>query len=144
MGVRHYNPDDNVLIAMGITVKEFAKGSFIKASWSEDDFVTEQGHHGSIIRAKVPNAIVEVTCTLMQGSPSNEELSNARNSDYRDGAGAAAGSIVDTNGTTSLSAPTTYVKKMPDLGLGSEVEAVEWTFIFAGVGDAVIGTNRLV
>jgi hypothetical protein len=143
MTTRHYDKDQVVLIAMGIPVLEYAEGDSLSVTYSEDDWVVKQGHHGSVMRAKKPNSVAELTLKLMQGSPANELLSAKVALDLRTGLGAAPSSIKDTNGTSLMSCDSSWCVKRPDLGLATEPGDVEWKFACSGA-EIWLGQNRLI
>jgi hypothetical protein len=145
MGVRHYDLDQVLVVIMGIPITEFADGDSVKLSLSEDDWVTTQGHHGSVIRAKKPNAVAELTVSVMQGSPVLELISSAAIADRLTGTGAAPSSVKDLNGGSLFSAPYSWIKKRPDLNLSTEAGAVEIVVTCAMMSPAGLrlGENRL-
>ncbi len=145
MGVRHYDLDQVLVVIMGIPVTEFADGDSIKVALNEDDWVVTQGHHGSVIRAKKPNALAEMTVNIMQGSPVLELLSSAAIADLLTGLGVEPSSVKDLNGGSLFSAPYSWIKKRPDLNLSTEAGAVELVVTCAMQSPAGlrIGENRL-
>jgi len=142
MATRHYDKDQVVLIVMGIPILEFAEGDSLSMTYSEDDWAVKQGHHGSVMRAKKPNNVAELTLKLMQGSPANELLSTQVMLDIRTGLGAAPSSVKDVNGTSLMSCQSSWCVKRPDLSLATEVGEVEWKFACSGA-EIWLGQNRL-
>lgn len=141
--VLHYDLDAVSAILLGVPVQDYAVGDSIEIELAEDDWVTTQGHHGSIVRAKRPNEIAEATITLMQGSPINELLMTAADLDRRTGLGAGVTQVKDTNGTTVVASARSYIKKRPNVGLGTEPGSVEWVVVLTNP-DFWVGSNRLV
>lgn len=141
MTVRHYDKDLVSVMVMGVPIMDFADGD-IAFEFDEDDWVTEQGHHGSVIRAKKPNSVGTLTVPVLQGSPTSDALSAAVDLDLSTGLGSKPAQVKDTNGTTLVSATSSWCKKRPAVKLGTEPGDVEWVFTLAGAKSHV-GQNRL-
>lgn len=140
---RHYDGDEVLLVVAGVPVSEFAKGSFVGIEFDEDDWTHTQGHQGNVLRAKNPNSIATCTFQTVQGSPENDALSLAATADVSTGFGTGSFTLRDLNGNTTVSGSTSWIKKRPKVGLGTEGDVVEWTVTVAGIQEWTIGQNRL-
>lgn len=143
MSVRHFDLDQVTVMVANIPITEWATGDALTITYREADWVTTQGHHGSVIRAKMPNVVADVKMTLMQGSPVNELLSQLSAADKASGLGAGAFFVKDLNGTTQASGTRSWVEKHAEGKLGTEPGSVEWPVT---VGDLTmtVGQNRLL
>ena len=142
MAVRHYDLDQVTVTIAGIPITEWATGDALEITYREADWVTTQGHHGSVIRGKNPNSVADVKFVLMQGSPVNGLLSDLSLADKASGLKAGAFFVKDLNGTTQASATKSWVEKMADGKLGTEPGSNEWP-VTAGDLTMRIGDNRL-
>lgn len=141
---RHYSGDEVLLVAFGVPVQEFAKGSFVVLEFDEDDWTVTQGHRGTVLRAKNPNSIATLTFMTVQGSPDNDRLSAAATLDVVSGTGAGSFFLRDLNGNTASSGSSSWSKKRPAIKLGTEGDVIEWSATVAGIQEWVVGSNRLV
>lgn len=142
MAARHFSLDEVLLTWAQIPITEFADGESISIELNEDDWITSQGHHGSVLRAKKPNQVAVATITTMVGSPVNELLSAAANTDLVTGLGSGPFAMQDLNGTTNVVAPQAWVQKRPNIVGATEPGSVEWTVTLANPVWQ-IGQNRL-
>jgi hypothetical protein len=140
---RHYDGDEVLLVAFGVPVSEFAKGTFVSLEFDEDDWTVTQGHQGTVLRAKNPNSVATCTFQTVQGSPENDQLSAAATLDVSTGFGTGSFYLQDLNGNTASSGSTSWCKKRPKIGLGTEGDVVEWTATVAGIQEWHVGQNRL-
>lgn len=143
MAVRHYNLDQVTFTIAGVPVTEYAEGDAITIEYTDDDWMTTKGHHGSVIRGKKPNTVADVTVTTMQGSPVNELLQNLADADLQSGLAAGPMFVKDLNGTSLASASRAWVKKRPGLKFATEPGSVEWA-LTAGDMNSHQGQSRLL
>jgi len=143
MTTLHFNLDEVLVTAMGVPVMEFQEGDSVAVEYTEDDWTVVQGHGGMVMRAKRPNAIAEMTLSLMQGSLSLDLIRQAADADRLTGRGALPSSVVDTNGQTRMSCEASWLKKPMSIGFATEPGAVEVVLVCSGAKIAV-GSNRLV
>ncbi len=142
MAARHYNLDEVTLSIAGVVVTEFATGDAIEIEFDEDDWNVTQGHHGSVVRSKMPNNIASITVTVMQGSPVNELLQSLSDQDRFTGFGAGPFFVKDLNGTSLATAPSSWIKKVPNMTMGTEPGEREWQVTAANL-EMHHGQNRL-
>jgi hypothetical protein len=143
MATYHYNLDEVSVVVMGIPVTEFAEGDSIEIEFTEDDWVATQGHHGSAIRSKKPNHLIDIKLMIMQGSPINDQLSAKVALDLNTGQGAGSFSVIDANGTSLADAEVSWCTKRPSLKLATEAGSIEWPFKASGASIHV-GSNRFL
>lgn len=139
---RIYDPDQIVCIFAGILIQGFAEDSIVKVEYDAEAFKKKTGLDGLTTRSKTRNAGAKITFTLMQGSPSNEQLSALHNLDLIAPGGAGVGEVQvkDLQGTSLHHAQTAWIEKFPDSEYGAEVGTREWV-IDCGALDSTIGAN---
>lgn len=126
MATRVYDVNLVTLVFGGIPIQEFADGDAMVAEYDDDDFVTSQGSHGSVMRAKKHNNLVTLTIRLMQGSPSNSYLSSINTADRTGGTGVRTCQMKDLLGADLLVAPFAWVMKPANMGMATEPGEREW------------------
>lgn len=137
----HYSLDEVSAIVAGVPITEYAKGDAITISYLEDDWKVQQGHHGSVIRSKMPNTIGDVKITVLQGSPINDLLTQLAVADRNTGLGAGPFQVKDTNGTTLAAGSRSWIQKIPEVKFGTEAGSIEWAISVADLSLSV-GGNR--
>ena len=63
-----------VLFAQGHTVTGYAPDEFLTIETDDDDWTTEEGADGFVVRSQIPNKIAKITLTLQAQSPTNKVL----------------------------------------------------------------------
>jgi hypothetical protein len=140
-----YDPTRVVVTFQGQQIIGFAEGTFVTAEFDEDSFTKAVGSDGRVIRSRNPNTSGSVTVTLMADSPSNDILSAAARQDRTLGTGFGALSITDANGTTLVTAPSAWVRKLPAATFGKEASDAnrEWVFDVASMDVHIGGMSTL-
>ena len=113
-------------------------GTFITADYDEDQVTKHVGSQGDASFILNANAGASVTVMLIQGSPSNDELSklvpNAKN-DYLP---VGALKFEDLNGRTVIKSSDAVIKKGAKVEFGKELTGREWVFD-CGEAEIVVG-----
>jgi len=109
------------------TIVEYAAGTFIKASFDEDQYSLEIGADGRGCRIRNANEAGKFEITLLKSSPSNDLLSAQAILDRQTGQGVVPIQVKDGNGAAVASAQNAWIVKMADLERGKELGEVTWT-----------------
>lgn len=142
MGIRTFDPKKTKAVYGPISLGDWAKGTFIKASQDGDDFTLEKGADGTYDRINNNNNLWTVEVTIKQTSPINDLLSAARIADKAGNTGPFPLVVKDmsqANSLTVLTLTAAHIKKSPDLSLADTLQPRTW--VFEGVGECVIGGN---
>lgn len=120
----------------------FMDGTFLDLDFNEDAVSAHVGSDGNVTGTLSANMTATLTMTFVQGSDTNDALSNyvpnGRTSFFPSG----TLTIQDLNGTTLASDNGAWIMKMAKITFGKEVTGREWKFympnatIFAG-GDGL-------
>jgi hypothetical protein len=129
--VRTYVLDEVIVSIDGRRITEYGPGDAISVELDDDDWAATQGAHGAVVRARKHNALATCTLQLMQGSPSNEWLSDRANTDRLTGRGAFDLLIMDARAKRSLVSGRAWVRKRAALAFADEAGAVEWQIAIA-------------
>jgi hypothetical protein len=109
----------------GQAIVGYAEGTFINTSRTEDGFSFRVGSDGNVVRSRNRNRTGSVTVTLLPSSPSNDILSTL--ADEKGGLGVYPLFIKDLSGTTLVTAPSAWVRKMAEVAFAKEAsEDREW------------------
>jgi hypothetical protein len=128
--LKTFNLDEVLFMVGTLPITEYAEGDSITVAFSEDDWEVTQGHHGSVVRAKKPNAVIDVTVRTMQGSQINTALGSlavAGRGDVGTPAPPFPLTIQDLRGTDLVSSGQAFFMKIADLNFSSAPGAREWT-----------------
>ncbi len=146
MIVKNYAPRKVVGTWLGIPVRGWMGGTFVKAARNEDAFSEDVGAHGDVTVIQSHNQTGTVVVTLQQASPTNDVLSIKLKIAERVGLlhGITSGPLLlkDGNGTTFIDAPTAWVRKFADVEYAAQGMGREWTFGCAELS-MYIGGNLL-
>lgn len=106
----------------------FVDGEAITITHEADAIGTVVGATGDVARFKTNDFRVSIEVRLMQTSPSNAALSAIYLADINapGGAGVAAFLLTDLNGTTLITCPNCWIKRMPDASWGKEPTERVW------------------
>ncbi len=124
--VRTFDPKQTSMIVGGKIMSGFADGTYIKVTRNEQSFTLKVGVDGEGSRAKSNNKSGKFEITLMQTSPSNDDLAALAAADEASGLGLAPCLMKDGSGRTVCQATTAWVQKQPDVELGKEVGTRTW------------------
>lgn len=111
-----------------VIVTGYADGSFLTAARDNPMFTSGTGSDGSGYRAKSNDTSGTVTCTLLQVSPSNDELSTIALADESAGEGVFPLFVKDGSGRTLCEADAAWIEKFPDATFERDQSNRVWVF----------------
>lgn len=128
--LNHFDPKLVVVNFAGQRLLMLAEGQHITAERDEDAYAKTVGTGGDVIRSRNNNRSGSVKLSIMASSPSNDFLSAMARADELGGAGGGGLDIADLNGTTVVTAPQAWVKKIPGLVVAKDAADMtrEWEF----------------
>lgn len=135
-----YDPKIFSIIVGGKIISGFADGTFIKLERNQQAFQLKMGTDGEGTRAKSNDNSGKITITLMQSSPSNDDLSSFAIADQLANEGVVPVFIKDGSGRTAASAATAWVQKLPDSEFSNEAQSRAWILETDGL-DYFVGGN---
>jgi len=141
MSVLTYNPKQVTLSLGAKTMTGFMDGTFILAERNDQAFHLKVGSDGEGARAKSADQSGKVTLTLLQTSPSNDDLSAFANADELSGAGEFPLLLRDASGRTLMSAVTAWIQKFANTEFAKEVVGRQWVIETDQLLIANIGGN---
>lgn len=109
-----YDPKQVDCIFGPVLTEGYADGQFILAARDNPMWTSGTGSDGSGWRAKSNDKSGTVTLTLLQESPSNDELTAIAQADEQAGAGVFPLLIKDRSGRTLCGADSAWIEKFPD------------------------------
>ena len=121
-----WDPSKFLIVVGGITVQEYAPGTFIKAEHNEDLYSLEIGADGSPCRVRNANESGTFEITLLKSSQSNAALSALAILDRSSGQGIVPVLIKDLNGTALASAQSAWIRKPAPIERGKENGDLTW------------------
>lgn len=125
-GVFTYDPKLFSIICGGKIIQGFGDSTFIKIERNQQAFQLKMGTDGEGTRAKSNDNSAKVTITLMQSSPSNDDLSSFAQLDALANAGIFPLFLRDGSGRTVASAVTAWIQKLPDSEFSNEAQTRDW------------------
>jgi hypothetical protein len=128
MATKTYNAKKVLISFAGKTLTGVLDGSFVKVSRNNDSFMLAIGSDGEAARAANADKSGTVTVTLMQTSPSNDDLSNLMSTDELTNTGTGALFVKDASGRTLVSAVDAWIRKPADVEFAREITGREWVF----------------
>ncbi len=129
MAIRHYDPEDYMLVYGGRTLTGLAAGTPISTGKDENRWETYVGAQGEVSRSRNRNPLGHITVTLERSSPDLEYLIQKANSDDID-----AVHLVDRNtGELTAGGSECWVERLPDLTAvaGDNIPEIEFTIRIA-------------
>ncbi len=124
-----YDPAKIFLNFLGLHIEGYMDGTFLTVERDEDAFTLKVGADGEKARARNNNRAGKIIVTLMQGSPSNAELSALALLDEQVGTSIGPASVSDGLGTTVASCADAYIGRQAKIERGKETLGTEWTII---------------
>ncbi len=122
-----HDPNKVLMTFKGINIVGVAEGTYVAVERAADGKTMKVGSQGDVAVTKNRNRTGSVTFTLMEGSPTNADLSKVYNDDENDVAdGNGSLMITDLNGTTVYKASTAWIRKLPKGEHGNESGNREW------------------
>lgn len=136
MATRKYNPKKITATFSGtigdrdfaIQFLGFMDGTFIMAEMDEDQVTKHVGSQGDASFVLNANKGAAVTITLVQGSPTNDELTNLIPDADNNYMPTGVLTFKDLNGTTEVIATDAVIKKTAKIEFGKELTGREWVF----------------
>lgn len=123
-----YNPADVHIIFNGVPIEGYADGQFVLVARANPMWTSGTGSDGSGWRAKSNDRSGSVTVTLLQTSPSNDELGLLAQADELAGQGMGPLMVKDTSGRSIAFTDAAWCEKMPDMSFEREVVSRVWVF----------------
>lgn len=140
MAVKSYDPKKVSLVIGPHAASGYMKGTFIELEFDSDAFTKVVGSDGEVARSKSNDYAGALKLTLMQTSDTNDYLSSLAILDRASGTGVVPVLLRDALGRTLASSTAGWVKKIPKIGFGQEIEAREWVLDLAQL-DVFVGGN---
>ncbi len=128
MSIKTYSAGEVSIIFAGIPFEGFADGTFVTFGRDNPAANGLVGSDGEGARAMSNDRSGTITCTLMQTSATNDELSALALADENSGDGVAPLMIKDNSGRTVCVAETAYIEKVADGEFARELTNREWVF----------------
>jgi hypothetical protein len=127
--LKKYNPKKINGGWNGIQFLGYMDGTFIEIEFAEDAVTVHVGSQGDVSVTLNANRMATVTVTLIQGSPTNDQLSrfvpDARTNSIPTG----PLSFVDLNGTTVCSGKDAFIRKTAKIEFGKAITGRQWIFV---------------
>ena len=111
----------------GIIFGGYADGTFLNIAPHAADFFTKVvGADGEVQRSKSADNTHQITFTALQGSDTNEALSNELEIDKETGANKKPLTITDMNSGLTWFWPEAWIRGDPELPMGKEAQDRQW------------------
>lgn len=123
-----YDPKEVDFVFGPVIAEGYADGQFILAARDNPMWTSGTGSDGSGYRAKSNDKSGTVTLTLLQVSPTNDELTDAAQADEQAGAGVFPLVIKDRSGRTLCGAQAAWIEKFPDSTFERDNSNRQWVF----------------
>ena len=136
---RQYNPKRVAVSWAGINFVGFMDGTFVSVDMDEDAVTKKVGSQGDTVATLNANLGAGVMVTLLQMSPTNDQLTLKIPDPRRNLLPTGEFQIKDLNGNTLIHAAVAWIKKPPKGDYGKEVTGREWAFDLAEVDTYKIG-----
>jgi len=138
--LRTYDASQVIVLAGGIPLSGFADGTFVSVERSSDAYTKVNGADGHTSRSKSCDKSGQATITLAQTSPANDILQGFATLDELSSNGVFPFAVKDLSGRTTFVSAHAWIKKIPNVSFGKEIENREWVLDLADV-DMFIGGN---
>jgi len=127
--LRQYDPESILVSFRGLLIRGFAKGTFVEAERSNATFGLEVGSHGDATRVRNRDQSGTVKVTLIQSSPTNDQLSLMALEDEKFGTAYGALFVKDALGTTLIEEENAFIEKIASAPFADAVQQREWVFV---------------
>jgi Protein of unknown function (DUF3277) len=127
--LKKYNPKKITGGWNNVQFLGFMDGTFVDAEYAEDQVTTHVGSGGDVSVILNANQLATVTITLIQGSPTNKQLSNLVPSAKRNVVPTGAFKITDLNGNTVISGNNAFISKTAKVEFAKNLTGRQWKFI---------------
>jgi len=142
MALAIFDPKLVIVTYLGSPVLQFADGSMIEIAPIEDTTTMMIGNGGDAVISISPNRGMTIKLTLLASSPSNDDFSAAL-ALLRTGLGIGPFSLEDLTGRTLVTAPNTWISRVPDIKYGKESTPMEWN-LMTNDADVFIGGSNAI
>lgn len=112
-----------------IQFKGFMDGTFLEAEYAEDQVTTHVGSQGDVTVILNANQLATVTHTLIQGSPTNRELSRWVPSAKRNVVPTGPYAAKDLNGNTVISGANAFIRKVAKVEFAKNLTGRQWVLV---------------
>lgn len=126
MGIGTYAPSDVSVIIAGHIVSGYADGAFVEVDYTNDRITMQKGADGETARVITSDDSGTITLRLQQTSLSNDVLSALFEADTISKKATFPLAINDDNGNTLVGTDAAWIKKLPTVSFGNELEDREW------------------
>lgn len=133
--LKKYNPKKITGSWNNIQFLGYMDGTFIEAEYAEDQLTTHVGAQGDVTYVLNANQLATITITLIQGSPTNQQLSNLVPSASRNTIPTGPLSLADLNGQTVIAGANAAIVKTAKVDFGKTLTGRQWKFV---IPEAVI------
>jgi len=137
---RTFDPQKMSVIFAGNIITGFAPDSIIEMSFAEGSVTVTVGADGEFARVINRNESAEFKISLLHTSPSNDVLSAMHAADKATGQGYGPLLVKDESGSAVAGSEAAWVKKLPPLKRGKNIETNEWV-LGCGKAYAHVGGN---
>ena len=132
MAPLRYNPKriNNSWVPDGFTInfKGFMDGTFVEVEFDEAQVTTHTGADGTTTFILNANETATATVTIVQGSPTNDDLSENLPSARFDRLPAGPWNLSDLNGFSLVSSEFAVLEKVAKVEFGKSVVGRQWKF----------------
>lgn len=122
----NYDPKKVIVIFQGVPLSGFGKDIFVSAEKDEDAFMLSMGVDGNAALSINRNEAGSIKVTLFHTSPSNDVLMASYQLHRLNGVVLGPSLIKDTSGRMLVACRNSWVKKIPSVQRGKEVQEIEW------------------
>jgi hypothetical protein len=107
----------------------YMDGTFVEIEFAEDAVTTHVGSQGDVSLVLNANQMATVTVTLIQGSPTNDQLSQQVPNASLGILPTGSFSLSDLNGTTLVSGANAFIRKTAKIEFGKSITGRQWVFV---------------
>ena len=138
-----YDPKMIQASFFGIVLGDFAEGTMVKVTPTNEHFELKQGGAGATEWVNKNMNLYDIEFTILQTSPINAQLSAKLADDKRNNSGVGPFMVKDTgiDATSLVSIPECRIVKSPDAEFADSTTGRTWTLKGAGAGAFVLGGN---
>ena len=127
--LKKYNPKKINGGWNNIPLLGYMDGTFVEIEFAEDAVTTHVGSQGDVSVVLNANRMATVTVTLIQGSPTNDQLSKQVPDARANRLPTGTFSMKDLNGTTLVSGKNAFIRKTAKIEFGKNVTGRQWVFV---------------
>lgn len=127
--LKKYNPKKINGGWNGVPFLGYMDGTFIEVEFAEDAVTVHVGSQGDVSVVLNANRMATVTVTLIQGSPTNDQLSRLVPDARLNSLPTGPFSMSDLNGTTLVSGKDAFIRKTAKIEFGKTITGRQWVFV---------------